>query len=97
MAAQSSILAWETMDRGVWQAIVHGVAKESDTTYRLNNNNTKAQQANAKATVESMIGTGISRQNTIQDQKREFAKMLQDIIHGENSVILTVSAPNNGE
>ena len=32
MAAQSSILAWETMDRGVWQAIVHGVAKESDTT-----------------------------------------------------------------
>jgi len=60
MAAQSSILAWETMDRGVWQAIVHGVAKESDTTYRLNNN-TKAQQANAKATVESMIGTGISR------------------------------------
>jgi len=60
MAAQSSILAWETMDREVWQAIVHGVAKESDTTYRLNNN-TKAQQANAKATVESMIGTGISR------------------------------------
>ena len=39
MATQSSILAWETMDRGVWQAIVHGVAKESDTTYRLNNNN----------------------------------------------------------
>ena len=27
------------MDRGAWQATVHGVAKESDTTYRLKNNN----------------------------------------------------------
>ena len=26
------------MDRGALQAIVHGVAKESDRTYRLNNN-----------------------------------------------------------
>ena len=25
------------MDRGAWWAIVHGVAKESDTTWRLNN------------------------------------------------------------
>ena len=25
------------MDRGAWQATVHGVAKESDTTQRLNN------------------------------------------------------------
>ena len=25
------------MDRGVWQAIVHGVAKEPDTTKRANN------------------------------------------------------------
>ena len=24
------------MDRGAWWATVHGVAKESDTTYRLN-------------------------------------------------------------
>ena len=24
------------MDRGAWQATVHGVAKESDTTYQLN-------------------------------------------------------------
>ena len=24
------------MDRGAWQATVHGVAKESDMTYRLN-------------------------------------------------------------
>ena len=30
-----------SMDRGAWQATVHGVAKESDTTYRLNNNNNK--------------------------------------------------------
>ena len=27
------------MDRGAWQAVVHGVIKESDTTQRLNNNN----------------------------------------------------------
>jgi len=26
------------MDRGAWWATVHGVAKESDTTERLNNN-----------------------------------------------------------
>ena len=27
-----------SMDRGVWQAIVHRVTKESDTTEQLNNN-----------------------------------------------------------
>ena len=27
------------MDRGAWQATDHGVAKELDTTERLNNNN----------------------------------------------------------
>ena len=33
MNTHSSILAWKIpMDRGAWQAIVHGVAKESDTT-----------------------------------------------------------------
>ena len=26
------------MDRGAWQAIVHGVSRESDMTWRLNNN-----------------------------------------------------------
>ena len=32
MATHSSILAWEIpMDRGAWQATVHGVAKELDT------------------------------------------------------------------
>ena len=31
MATHSSILAWEnSMDRGAWQATVHGVEKESD-------------------------------------------------------------------
>ena len=28
------------MDRGAWWATVHGVAKESDMTYQLNNNGT---------------------------------------------------------
>ena len=33
MATHSSIHAWRIpMDREVWQATVHGVAKESDTT-----------------------------------------------------------------
>ena len=32
MATHSSILAWETLDRGAWWAIVHGVAEESVTT-----------------------------------------------------------------
>ena len=33
MATHSSILAWKIpMDRGAWRVIVHGVAKESDTT-----------------------------------------------------------------
>ena len=27
------------MDRGAWQATVHGITKESDMTYGLNNNN----------------------------------------------------------
>ena len=32
------------MVRGAWQATVHGVAKESDTTQQLNNsNNTEAE------------------------------------------------------
>ena len=38
MATDSSILALENpMDRGAWQATVHGVTKESDTTEQLNN------------------------------------------------------------
>ena len=32
MATHSSILAWETLDRGAWWAVVHGVAEESDTS-----------------------------------------------------------------
>ena len=33
MATSSSIFAWRIpMDRGVWQATVHGVTKESDMT-----------------------------------------------------------------
>ena len=40
MAAHSSILDWKNpMDRGAWWATVHGVAKELDTTQRLNNSN----------------------------------------------------------
>ena len=39
MATHSDILAWENpMDRGAWQATVHGVTKESDMTERLYRN-----------------------------------------------------------
>jgi len=32
MASHSSILAWRIPQTGPWQATVHGVTKESDTT-----------------------------------------------------------------
>ena len=36
MATHSSILAWRIpMDRGAWQATIHGVTEESDTTELL--------------------------------------------------------------
>ena len=33
------------MDRGAWQATVHGVTKETDTTLRLNNNEHKSRHS----------------------------------------------------
>ena len=40
MTTRSSILAWRIpMDRGAWQATVHGVAKEEDMPLQLNSNN----------------------------------------------------------
>ena len=33
-------LLGKAVDRETWRAIVHGVAKESDTTQQLNNSNT---------------------------------------------------------
>ena len=31
------------MDRRAWQAVVHGIAKELDTTWRVNSNNNNRQ------------------------------------------------------
>ena len=40
MATHFSILAWEIpRTEGAWQATVHAVAKQSDTTQQLNDNN----------------------------------------------------------
>ena len=40
MATHSSILAWEIpWTEGAWWATVHGITKESVTTWQLNNNN----------------------------------------------------------
>ena len=39
MTTHSSILAWKNpVDRGAWRATIKEVAKELDTTYKLNNN-----------------------------------------------------------
>ena len=35
------------MDRGAWQATLHGITKESDTTYWLDNNSTNTGLQNA--------------------------------------------------
>ena len=35
-------------DRGAWWAIIHGIAEESDTTWRLNNNNQPTGQKRKK-------------------------------------------------
>ena len=60
MAAHSIILALEnSMDRGVWQATVHGGHKESDTTEQLNssnkNNNKISQKEKGKPCMISPI------------------------------------------
>ena len=39
MSTYSSILPWETVDRGTWQATVYGVTKESDRAWQLNSSN----------------------------------------------------------
>ena len=41
------------MDREAWRATVHGVAKESDMTDRLNNNH---KQPKAKEQVQETLG-----------------------------------------
>ena len=39
MATHFAILAWDILwNRGTWQAIMHGVAKEADTTEGLSTN-----------------------------------------------------------
>ena len=43
MAAHSSTLVWEISWTGAWQATVHGVEKEWDTTQRLNNKKCMSQ------------------------------------------------------
>ena len=44
VATYSSIFCLDNpMDRRAWQAIVHGIAKELDTTWRVNSNNNNRQ------------------------------------------------------
>ena len=46
MATHSSILAWRIpMDRGAWQATVHGVARELDMTEGLNTTKNKTNSS----------------------------------------------------
>ena len=39
MATRSSIIMWEILWTGAWQAAVRGVTKESDKTLQINNSN----------------------------------------------------------
>ena len=51
LATHSSILAMgNPMEREAWRATAHGVTKESNTTWQLNNNN--ACQANPRVMVK---------------------------------------------
>ena len=43
MVTHPSMLVGNPMDRGAWRATNHGVAKESDTTYQVNNNNDRME------------------------------------------------------
>ena len=60
MAAHLSVLVWEIpMDRGAWGATVHRVAKESDMTYQLNNNNLAFSPHTLHSTTFSKIGDDV--------------------------------------
>ena len=42
-------------DRGAWRATVHGVSKESDTTERLNDNNSNSCPVSALGTTHTAV------------------------------------------
>ena len=44
------------MDRGAWQATVHRVAEESDTTERLNNNNRHLSEGSPRVVHRILFG-----------------------------------------
>ena len=49
------------MDKGAWQAIIHGVAKESDTTERLTHTHTQGG-GNSRSQDDSQV-SGIPSEN----------------------------------
>ena len=56
MATHSSTFALKNpMDRGDWRATVHEVAKESDITQQLNNNNTKIDNTRVISSVKYVL------------------------------------------
>ena len=56
MATHSSILAWRIpMDRGAWQATVHGNHKESETTEQL----LRAQHKRAWSSPALLVPTAV--------------------------------------
>ena len=62
------------MDRGAWRAIVHGVSKESNTTWRLNN---KSRKLKYGTTPVGLFATPWTTEATASVQRILQAKILE--------------------
>ena len=71
------------MDRGVWWATIHRVAKESDMTKQLKNSNKKNNKSNQKCQGEVVISHLNFKKKILVVRKKIF-KVGIVYIHGHN-------------